>query len=183
MNDYNSMIIKSCIFSLSFSINYLINFHFFNEEIIHQIYILDGKYDVIYFISKIIISFIISYIITRILQYIVLSERNIFQIKNEISLSSAKDMSKNVKKKLINKYILFFIFSFILLIICWVLLSSFGAVYQNTQKFIFYNTLISFAMAICYTLIYNIFPDIERINSLNFKRKHRYELSKLLQIL
>ena len=183
MNDYNSMIIKSCIFSLSFSINYLINFCFFNEEIIHQIYILDGKYDIIYFISKIIISFIISYIITRILQYIVLSERNIFQIKNEISLSSAKDISKKVKKKLINKYIIFFIFSFILLIISWLLLSTFGAVYQNTQIFILYNTLISFAITICYTFIYNIFPAIERINSLNFKRKHRFELSKLLQIL
>ena len=96
MNDYNSMIIKSCIFSLSFSINNTINFAFFNEEIIHKIYELDGKYDVKYFISKILISFIISYIITRILQYIILSERNILQIKKEISLSSAKDISQKV---------------------------------------------------------------------------------------
>ena len=183
MNDYNSMIIKSCIFSLSFSINYLINFSFFNEEVIHKIYKLDGKYDVAYFILKIIISFIISYIITRILQYIVLSERYIFQIKKEISLSSAKDISKKVKKKLFIKYILFFIFSFILLIFCWLLLSSFSAVYQNTQIILLYNSLISFAMSICYTLIFNIFPAIDRINSLKSKRKYMFKLSRLLQIL
>ena len=183
INDYNSMIIKSSIFSLSFIINYLINFGFFNEEVIHKIYKLDGKYDIIYFIPKILISFIISYIITRILQYIVLSERYIFQIKKEISLSSAKDISKKVKKKLFIKYVLFFIFTFILLIFSWILLSSFGSVYQNTQIIILYNTLISFGMNICYTIIYNIFPAITRINSLKLKRKHRYQLSKLLQIL
>ena len=183
MNDYNSMIIKSCIFSLSFSLNYLINLAFFNEEIIHKIYKLYVKYDVKNFISKILISFIISYIITRIIQYIVLSERYVFQIKKEISLSTAKDLSEKVKKKLFLKYILFFIFSFILLIFCWLFLVSFSAVYQNTQIILLYNTLISFAMCICYTLIYNIFPAIERINSLKLKRKHRYQLSKLLQIL
>ena len=36
--DYNSLIIKSCIFSLSFSAFYLINFAFFNDEILNQIY-------------------------------------------------------------------------------------------------------------------------------------------------
>ena len=186
MNDYNSIIIKSCIFILLFSINDAINFAFFNEEVIHKIYELDGKYDVKYFISKILISFIISYIITRILQYIILSERNILQIKKEISLSSAKDISQKVKKKLIKKYILFFIFSFILLIFFWLLLSSFSAVYQHTEVFILYNSLISFTMSICYTFIFNIFPAIVRINSLNSKTKHRkymFKLSKLLQIL
>ena len=183
MNDYNSMIIKSCIFSLSFTINYIINFGFFNEEVIHKIYKLDGKYDVTYFISKILISFIISYIITRILQYIALSERYMFQIKKEISLSSAKDISKNVKKKLFKKYILFFISKFILFIFSWILLSSFSAVYQNTQIILLYNSLISFAMNMGYTLIFNIFPAKFRINSLNSKKKHRYQLSKLLQIL
>ena len=136
-------------------------------------------------ISKILISVIISYIITRILQYIVLSERNILQIKKEISLSSAKDISQKVKKKLIKKYILFFIFSFILFIFFWLLLSSFSAVYQHTV-FILYNSLISFTMSICYTFIFNIFPAIVRINSLNSKTKYRkymFKLSKLLQIL
>ena len=183
MNDYNSMIIKSCIFSLSFSINYLINFTFFNEEIIHKIYKLDGKYVVKDFMSKILISFIISYIITRIIQYIVLSERIIYQIKKEISLSSEKDLSKNVKKKLIKKYVLFFVFSFIFLIFCWILFSSFSAVYQNTERIILYNTLISFGMNIFYTFIFNIIPAIIRIYSLSTKSKYMFKLSKILQIL
>ena len=35
--DYNSMIIKTYIFSLSFSIYYAANFAFFNDEIMHEI--------------------------------------------------------------------------------------------------------------------------------------------------
>ena len=182
-DDYNSMIIKSCIFSLSFTINYLINFAFFNEETIHKIYKLDGKYVVKYFMPKILISFIISYIIILILQYIVLSERIIYQIKKEISLSSVKDLSQKVKKKLIKKYVLFFIFSFLFLIFCWFLLSSFSAVYQNTQVIILFNTLISFGMSICYTFIFNIFPAIIRIYSLSSKSKYMFKISKILQIL
>ena len=36
--DYNSLIIRLCIFSLSFSIYYAINFAFFTDEIMHVIY-------------------------------------------------------------------------------------------------------------------------------------------------
>ena len=164
-------------------LNYLINFAFFNEETIHKIYKLDGKYVVKYFMPKILISFIISYIIILILQYIVLSERIIYQIKKEISLSSVKDLSQKVKKKLIKKYVLFFIFSFLFLIFCWFLLSSFSAVYQNTQVIILFNTLISFGMSICYTFIFNIFPAIIRIYSLSSKSKYMFKISKILQIL
>ena len=46
-NDYNSLIIKLCIFWLSFAIYYAINFTFFNEKIIHKIFEDGGKYDII----------------------------------------------------------------------------------------------------------------------------------------
>ena len=35
--DYNTMIIKLCIFSLSFSIYYAVNFAFFDDKILHEI--------------------------------------------------------------------------------------------------------------------------------------------------
>ena len=38
INDYNSMIIKLCIFLLSFDIYYVINFIFFDENAIHNLY-------------------------------------------------------------------------------------------------------------------------------------------------
>ena len=60
MKDYNRLIIRSCIFSLSFSIYYATNFAFFNDEIMHEIYEFGGKYDIMLFIPKTAISFAAS---------------------------------------------------------------------------------------------------------------------------
>ena len=83
-NDYNSIIIRSCIFSLSFSIYYTINFAFFTDEIMHEIYEEGGNYNILYFLPKILISFATSYYITAIIKIIFLSERNIIQIRKEL---------------------------------------------------------------------------------------------------
>ena len=42
-NDYNSRIIKLCMLSLSFSIYYAVNFAFFDDKMLHQIYETGGK--------------------------------------------------------------------------------------------------------------------------------------------
>ena len=184
IKDYNSMIIKSCIFSISFSIYYAINFAFFNDEIIHNIYEVGGKYDIIYFIPKIAISFAASYYITTIIKIIFLSERNIIQVRNQSTPSLAYTISDKVKKNLIIKYIIFFILGLIFLVFFWILLSSFGAVDPNTQLFIFKNTLISFAMSFIYPFFINIFPSILRTYSLGSKNSEcLYKVSKFLQIL
>ena len=184
IKDYNSMIIKSCIFSLSFSIYYAINFAFFNDEIMHDIYEVGGKYDIIYFIPKIAISFAASYYITTITKIIFLSERNIIQVRRQITPSLAYTISDKVKKNLILKYVIFFILGLLFLVFFWMLLSSFGAVYPNTQMFIFKNTLISFAMSLIYPFFINIFPCIFRMHALSSKNSEcSYKISKFLQIL
>ena len=66
------------------------------------------------------------------------------------------------------------------------LLSSFGAVYQNTQIFVFENTLICLGISFAYPFFINIFPYILRIPSLNSESKEQsclYNFSKFLQIL
>ena len=157
------MIIKLCIFSLSFSIYYAVNFAFFDDKILHEIYAIGGKYDFMYFLPKITISFAISYVITNIIKYIFLSERNIFEIRIQPTYSLAYDISLKEKRNLVIKYTIFFILGIIFLAFFWMLLSSFGAVYQNTQIFIFKNALISFSMSLCFPFIIIIFPAIFRI--------------------
>ena len=74
----------------------------------------------------------------------------------------------------------------IFLVFFWMLLSSFGAVYQNTQIFIFDNTLISFGISLVFPVFFNIFPCALRICSLNSKEKNSealYNFSKILQII
>ena len=184
IKDYNSMIIKSCIFSLSFSIFYATNFSFFDDEIMHDIYEVGGKYDIMYFIPKITISFVASYFITNIIKFIFLSERNIIQVRQQISVSLAQTISEKSKKNIIIKYIIFFISGLIFLGFFWMLLSSFGAVYPNTQMFIFKNALISFAMSLIFPFFIIIFPSIFRVCSLNSKNSECiYKVSKFLQLL
>ena len=181
---HNSVIIKTCIFSLSFSIYYAINFFFFDDEMLHKIYEDQGKYDIIYFIPKIAISFGAGYLLIALIRFIFLSEGNVIKIKTQITASSAYYMSDKVKRNLVIKYTLFFILGILFLGFFWMLLSSFGAVYPNTQMFIFKNTLISFAMSLVYPFFNNIIPCIFRMASLYSDNSEcMYKLSKFFQYL
>ena len=182
LKDYNSKIIKLCILSLSFSIYYAINFAFFNDKIMHDIYEAGGKYNIMYFLPKISISFATSYFITNIIKTIFLSEQNIVQVRKQISVLGANNISYKVKKTLIIKYVIFFILGFIFLGFFWVFLSSFGAVFRNTQIFIFKNVLISFSMSLIFPFFFNVFPCLFRICSLRSKNCGCiYKMSKFLQ--
>jgi len=63
-------------------------------------------------------------------------------------------------------------------------LSSFGAVYQNTQKFVVENTLISFGISFIYPFIINLLPGCLRISAIKNKSKDEsllYKISFILQ--
>ena len=91
---------------------------------------------------------------------------------------------EKVKRCLIIKYILFFLLSILFLLFFWYYLSSFGAVYQNTQIYLIKNILISFGLSLIYPFIINILPSIIRIYSLkNLNRQSFYKLSKIIQII
>ena len=149
---------------------------------LHDIYEAGGKYNIMYFLPKISISFAISYIITNIIKTIFLSERNIVQVRNQISVLGAQNISYKIRKNITIKYIIFFISGLLLLIFFWVLLSSFGAVYINTQIFILKNVLISFSMSLIFPFFFNVFPCLFRICSLRTKNcRCVYKMSKFLQ--
>ena len=81
LKDYNSMIIKSDILYLSFSIYYAINFSLFTEDIIHNLFENGGKYNILDYYPTICISFAISHIIIIILL-------NLYFYQKEISWNS-----------------------------------------------------------------------------------------------
>ena len=143
----------------------------------------NDKRNIIYFLTKILIAFEISHIIYIIIKLIFLSERNILQVKIQPNLSKANDIATKVRKNLIIKYIIFFISGMIFLIFFWMLLSSFGAVFQNTQIIVFENTLICIGIYFIYPFFINIFPCIIRVCSINSKSKCLYNFSKFLQMI
>ena len=108
------------------------------------------------------------------------------QIRMQPTLLLADVISDKVRRNIIIKYTLFFILGIIFLVFFWMLLSSFGAVYPNTQLFIFKNTLISFAISLVYPIFITILPTIFRMRSLNSVEKNYlnvYKISKILQMI
>ena len=181
IKDYNSKIIKIDLFLLSFSFYYFTNALFFNESLIHKIYEKKGIYNLIYLIPFILYSFIISHILSMIIKYIFLSERNICEI-NFVDNKEKSNKAYNVKKGLVLKYIIFFVSGSLFLFFLWYYLSSFGAVYQNTQVYLIKNTLISFSFSLIYPFIVYIFVAFIRIYSLkDSDRTCLYKFSEIIQ--
>jgi hypothetical protein len=175
--DYNSNIIKVNLFFLSFSIYYFFNALFFDESTIHQIYEDKGIYNLFYLIPFTLYSFIISHFLFVFIKYFSLTERNISQIKNNPS----EDNIQKVKRNIIIKYITFYILSNSFLVFLWFYLSSFGAVYQNTQVYLIYNTMISFGFSLLYPFIFNLLPSYFRTYSLRNNKECVYKIILIIQ--
>ena len=153
-NDYNSILIKLSIFLLYFSIIYTFNAIFFNEDIIHLIYE-EGVYNIIHLLPEIVYSFIISHVLYLGLRYLFLSERNFIEIKKE-NIENAYDKMDSVRRCLIIKYLCFYVFGTLVLIFFWYFLSSFGAVYRNSQVHLIKNAFVTLAIAFVYPFIINL---------------------------
>ena len=149
---------------------------------IHKIYEKGGKYEILYFLPKISIAFAIGYFLTVIIKLIFLSERNILQARLQSTYDKSVDIIPTVKRNITIKYTIFFLLGIIMLTFFWMLLSSFGAVYQNSQVIVLKNTLISFSISFVYPFFMDIFPCIFRMCSLNSNSECLYNFSKFLQI-
>ena len=186
IKDNNILIIKICLFCLSFSIYYFFNTVFFTYNKIHKVYEEKGSYNISYFMPSIIFSFILSYIINKFIKYLSLSEWNLEELKNEKKNKKLFDKQVKVQRCLIVKYICYFIISFIFLVFFWYYLSSFCAVYQNSQVYVIKNTFISFIIGLIYPFFINLFLGIFRLYSLNnkkIKKEFVYKISKFFQFL
>ena len=184
INDYNTMIIKMDLFFLSFSIYYFVNSLFFDKVTIHKIYKDEGKFNCSYLVPYAFFSFLISHFLCTIIKFFSLSEKKICEIKKQINLEKAKAIALKAKKVFKIMYICFFIISDIYLLFCWYFLSSFGALYQNTQKYLIINTLISFGFCLIYPFFVNLIPCGLRSYSLREPNRVRvYDISKIIQLI
>ena len=185
-DDYNSKVIKMSLFLFSFSIYFTINALFFNDSTMHNIYEAKGSYNFIYQIPIILYSTIISAIINYLIKFLSLSEKNIINIKTNEEKEKIYEVFLKTKKILIIKFTFFYIFNFLLLIFFWFYISSFCAVYHNTQIYLIKDTIISFSLSLLYPFGISLIPGIFRIKSLNAYKKDKecvYILSKILQLI
>ena len=170
-DDYNLTTVKISLFLLSFSLYFTVNGFFFTDETMNQINKDKGKFNILFQIPQILYSTIISSIINIILKYLSLSEKQMLSIKSQDDYRKAEIEAKNIKKCINIKLVLFFIISFLLMLFFWYYISSFCAVYQNTQIILIGDTLLSFGLSMIYPFGLNLLPATFRIIALRKKGK------------
>jgi hypothetical protein len=179
--DYNVYIIKICLLSFSFCINLLINTFFFNDSMMHRIYEDKGSFNFRYIIPRIIYSLIIFSIIFIVVEKIALTQKDILEIKhekNKLNLNSRVVISL---KRIKIKFICFFSLSILFLVLFWLYLSCFCAVYKNTQLYLIENSLICYLIFLILPFIFCIFPGFLRFSALKGPGECLYKISQFIQ--
>jgi hypothetical protein len=106
--DYNSRIIKICLFLFSFALYYSINGLFFSDSSMHRIYADNGSYNILYQLPQIIYSTVISTIINTLIKWLSLTQKNILKLKNEEINDNIEATSVSIIKCIKIKFIFFF---------------------------------------------------------------------------
>ena len=151
----------------------------------HNIYVNNGSFDIIFQLPQILYSTIITSFINVILKSLSLSENSILKIKNESEKEYIKK-SKEIEKCLKIKFIIFFIFSFLFMIFFWYFISCFCAVYKNTQSILIKDTLLSFGLSMIYPFGINLIPGFFRIPALRSEKRNKnciYNVSKIIALI
>ena len=133
--------------------------------------------------SNHIYSYNAPYIMTFILKRLSLSQNELIKIRKEKDKKKANKIAAKAKKNLRIKLYLFFIIGMLLILFCWYYLAAFGAVYPNTQVYLIKDTLISFAISMCYPFVYNLIPGLFRFPALKAEKKDKKSLYEFSQIL
>jgi hypothetical protein len=184
--DYNSRIIKIFLFFFDFTVSFIVNALFFNDDTMHKIYEEKGSFDFIYNIPQILYSSLISAFINGLIQTLAVTNSNFINFKQKATKSNVNIKKEETIKIIKIKLVLFFIISLILLVAFWFYLACFCAVYKNTQIHLIKDTFISFGTSMVYPFGIYLFPGIFRLCALNAKEKDKecmFQFSKALQLI
>ena len=184
-NDLNLIYIKIAKFSFDICTDLAMNVLFFFDDSMHKIYLNYGKYDFIQQIPQIVYSSIISFIIDFTALFLILTQKQMLEIM-KLKESETKENSNKINHlyKIIRiKYIIFFIFSFLFLFFYWYFVSSFCAVYENTQIIFLKDFVTSFALRLIYPFFICLFSASLRKIALNDKKKKRLNIFYIISSL
>ena len=96
------------------------------------------------------------------------------------------EVIKSTEKCLKIKLIIFFVLNFLFILFFWYYLSSFCAVFRNTQSHLFKDVLLSYLLSLLYPFGLALLPGMLRIPALSDKNKDRkmlYNISKIVQLI
>ena len=184
--DYNVRAIKFSLFLCSFSIYFIVNTLFFNDDSIHKKYKNGGHFTINYQIIQILISSGISVVFNVLLKLLSLSQKNILKLKY-LGIQEAKRESQKVYILIKLKFALFIIVGSCVLLFSWYYISCFCCVFKNSQNDLIKSITLSFIISMSYPMAISIIPGYLRNLSLKNRKKedHKclYDISKIISFI
>ena len=171
-NDYNSTEIKICLLLFCLCLDYAINGLFFNDPTLHQIYVDRGQYNFFYQLKFSIFSILISFCITNLIACFSLFEDKVAKMTKNITSETKKKINDYIDS-LKCKFVIFFTFMLLFFLFFWFYLSSFCAIFKNSQKPLIIDTIISLGISLIYPFIIVIIPCSMRYCALKSKNKDK----------
>ena len=127
-----------------------------------------------------------SILINSIIKFLSLTEESVVKIKEEKKKNSKSFNEEKIKKlykTLKIKFVIFFIVTFIFLVMFWFYITCFCGVYKNTQIHIIKDSFLSLVMSLLYPFVTFLLPGIFRILALSAEQKDKNILYKFSQLL
>ena len=180
-DDHNIKYIKYSRFIFLVCTDMALNVFFFSDETMHKMFLDYGKYNFIQQIPQIVYTTIVSQVIEIFLCFLSLTDKYYYQIKN-LKIKSQNEILRIVKIIQL-KFCVFYIFTGIMFLFYWYIITSFCSVYENTQTAFIKDSLLSFAFGLLYPFFIYIIPTLLRITSLKFcdgKLSFIYKLSDII---
>ena len=186
--DYNLFTVKLGLLLFLFPLNLTFNAFFFTSKEIQSVYI-NKISDISINWKNLVRSFsssIISSIILVFLKLICLTHNSIRELKKNKSLESAKKQSISILRCVKFRICLYYIFSFIFLLIFGFYVSCFCAIFENTQLLLIETMAISWFLSLIYPFVVCFLTSIFRKGSLTCGKKGIsccYRINKILQLI
>ena len=182
-DDYNIYLIKISLFICSFSVFFIINTFFFNDNNMHEIYENNGRYNFLFQLPQIIYSTLISAVLNTIMRALSLSENDVIKIKQLTKINNMIKQTFIMIKCFKTKIIFFHILGFVLTFFAFYYITMFCAVYRNTQIHLLKDLFTSFGLTLIYPFGLYLIPGFFRIPSLKSKSKNNMCLYKTSQLI
>ena len=184
LNDYNLLSIKFARFFFFICTDMALNVFFFSDASMHKMYLDYGRYNFYQQIPQIVYSILISQLLQVFMCFLSFTDKHIYKIKG------LKKMDKNQIFQILRcvkiKIFGFFTVTIIFFGFYWYLISTFCAVYVNTQMAFIKNSIFSFLINLLIPFGLYLVPSTLRIVSLKDTEKKRfkfvYNLSYIIPI-
>ena len=181
--DYNLFTIKLGLLLMSFPINITMSIFFYTNENIKLTYI-KSMDDISSFWSNIansVYSSILSDLTLNILRFISLTHDSVRTLRQIADINSAESKAQCILKCIKIRIVLYYILSFIFLLVFGFYILSFFAFFENTQIELIKSTFFSWLMSLLYPFLMCLISSIVRALSLKCKSKFLFLVEKIIQ--